>query len=89
MNYFNSEQTAYMEALDKIPLNERCWCGWYRLGECPHCLPGKTCADKCPVCIGVGSRWQIVGADKTFAGADKTFAKCPDCNGTGLAGKEK
>ena len=25
---------------------QRCYCGWHKLGECPHCPAGKTCADK-------------------------------------------
>lgn len=44
--YFNSDQISYMESLHKIPPEQKCYCGWYRLGECPHCPKDKTCADK-------------------------------------------
>lgn len=42
----NSDQRAYSEYIETIPFEQRCYCGWYRLGECPHCPKGKTCADK-------------------------------------------
>lgn len=56
---FNDEQRAYMEELDRIPLQKKCWCGWDMAGECYNCkrddrLKDKTCADKmalaCPEC---------------------------------------
>ena len=57
MSYFNSEQLAHMDALDRMPPETKCWCGWDRLGECWNCnrdCPGKTAADKmaawCPEC---------------------------------------
>jgi hypothetical protein len=34
--YFNREQEEHMKELAKIPREERCKCGWYRLGQCPH-----------------------------------------------------
>lgn len=46
MSYFNSEQEDYMRELAEIPPEQRCYCGWYRLGQCPHCPKDKTCADK-------------------------------------------
>lgn len=58
MSYFNSDQESYMKSLDAIPLEQKCWCGWYRLGECPNCKTTRTCADKvaaqCPVCRNDG-----------------------------------
>lgn len=55
MSYFNSDQEDYMRSLARIDPKEKCWCGWYRLGECPNgCPVDKTCADKlaarCPDC---------------------------------------
>lgn len=51
---FNAEQTEYIEYLGHLAPEVKCWCGWYKLGECPHCPPGKTSADKmavwCPEC---------------------------------------
>lgn len=46
MSYFNVHQQAYMKMLSEIPPENKCWCGWYSLGECPHCPEGKTAADK-------------------------------------------
>ena len=44
---FNEYQLQYMEDLAKIPLEEKCYCGCFRLGKClNNCLKGKTCADK-------------------------------------------
>ena len=42
----NSDQRSYMEYINSLPPESRCYCGWYKLGECYHCPPGKTCADK-------------------------------------------
>lgn len=54
MSYFNEEQQEYMKALADMPPSTKCWCGWYRLGECRTCPPGKTLADRqaasCPIC---------------------------------------
>jgi len=51
---FNEEQNDHLDELDRIPPAERCWCGWYCAGECPHCPPSKTLADRnaaaCPRC---------------------------------------
>lgn len=51
---FNQEQEEYRADLAKVPARERCWCGWYRIGECPRCKPGLTCEQKmtewCPTC---------------------------------------
>lgn len=45
-DYLNSDQLAEMDRLDRIPPEQRCYCGWYDIGKCPHCPVGKTCADK-------------------------------------------
>ena len=51
---FNSEQRDHMAYLARIPLEKKCWCGWYLLGDCPNCGTEKSCADKvamkCPAC---------------------------------------
>lgn len=56
MSMFNSDQLDYMRSLDRMEPASKCWCGWYPLGECPHCPPGKSAADKiaawCPECHG-------------------------------------
>lgn len=47
--YFNEEQEAHMAWLATIPPNERCWCGWDRLGDCSNCNKshaGKTRIDR-------------------------------------------
>lgn len=46
MSYFNEDQEDYMRQLNKIPAESKCYCGWYRLGECVVCPPDKTNADK-------------------------------------------
>ena len=43
---FNEEQREHMKWLASIPPEKRCWCGWYRLGTCPHCPEGRTGAEK-------------------------------------------
>jgi hypothetical protein len=52
--WFNSDQVDYMRSLGEIPPESKCWCGWYSLGECPHCPAGYSSADKikawCPEC---------------------------------------
>lgn len=54
MSMFNSDQRDYMRYLSRRPPESKCWCGWYDLGACPHCPPGKSAADKvaasCPKC---------------------------------------
>ncbi len=51
---FNSDQNDYMDSLARMPLESKCWCGWFAKGECHSCPPEKTCADKialrCPEC---------------------------------------
>jgi hypothetical protein len=53
-DWLNSEQRAYVDDLNKIPASGLCYCGWFRLGECPHCPAGMSAADKiaraCPLC---------------------------------------
>jgi hypothetical protein len=39
---FNDDQRDYMRSLGKLSNDERCWCAWYRVNECPNCPPGKT-----------------------------------------------
>ena len=48
MSYFNRDQEAYMDYLAKLRPEEKCYCGWYLLGECRNgsCDPNKTNADK-------------------------------------------
>lgn len=56
--YLNSEQNDYVDYLHSLPLTEKCWCGWNRLGKCYNCPADKTCADKvaaqCPECHNDG-----------------------------------
>jgi len=47
----NREQREHLAYVESLPLTGRCWCGWYRLGDCwgergcnqQH--PGQTRAD--------------------------------------------
>lgn len=43
---FNADQLDYLRYIESIAPEQRCYCGWYLLGECPHCPKDKTCADK-------------------------------------------
>lgn len=50
----NADQQDYVDSLSKIAPDQKCYCGWFRLGQCGHCPPHLTCADKlaamCPEC---------------------------------------
>ncbi len=52
MSMFNEYQRDRMRELNTMTPEERCYCGWARLGECYNtgktivCQVGKTCADK-------------------------------------------
>lgn len=56
MSLFNADQIRHMEYLNSLPLEDKCWCGWFKLGECATCPPDRTAADKlavsCPGCGG-------------------------------------
>lgn len=41
-DYLNDDQIDYRRSIESIPTSQRCRCGWYLLGECPHCPAGKT-----------------------------------------------
>jgi hypothetical protein len=48
-SYFNEDQQDYMRELARTPPEQLCYCGWYRLGQCPHAAcrtSGKSAADK-------------------------------------------
>lgn len=51
---FNDDQRAYMRDMAALPLEQKCYCAWYRLGECPNCPPGLSVVDRlkleCPEC---------------------------------------
>lgn len=57
---FNSDQEEYMASLSRVPASQKCWCGWYQLGECPDCPPDATCEQKmaaaCSHCRNAPSR---------------------------------
>lgn len=36
MSYFNEEQQDYMRELDSMSPEQKCICGWYQRGKCPH-----------------------------------------------------
>lgn len=50
----NEHQMAEVRYLNSLPPESKCWCGWYRVGECPKCNPTDTEADRalvtCPDC---------------------------------------
>jgi hypothetical protein len=54
----STEQESYMEFLEKLDPAELCWCGWYRLGQCPNCETERSAAEKiaerCPSCHNDG-----------------------------------
>ena len=37
MSLFNEDQEAYMDSLSRMADEVRCYCGWYRFGECYNC----------------------------------------------------
>ncbi len=74
---FNSEQRAEMQALDLMPTNQRCWCGWFTLGSCYSCPPNKTCADK------IASSCLECGADPGANGTHPTLHRI-GCSRKGL-----
>ena len=47
---YSEGQKAHMRWLATLDPTEKCWCGWYKFGDCPNqphgCCPGKTNADK-------------------------------------------
>lgn len=44
---YNKDQLDHMKYLRSIPLEDKCWCGWYLHGECWNgCPDDVTCADK-------------------------------------------
>lgn len=61
---FNADQMAHMRNLNAMPLEARCWCGWWVKGDCIQCqqngLGDLTTADRvkamCPDCKSEPSR---------------------------------
>ena len=54
-SWANTEQNDdYMDSLNRMPPEKRCYCGWYPLGECHSCPSTVSLADKlrlrCPTC---------------------------------------
>lgn len=45
----NQEQQEYVNSLAAIPDENRCWCGWYRLDQCPNCDKSSSLADRLKV----------------------------------------
>ncbi len=47
---FSEGQRDHMAWLKTLDPKDKCWCGWYRFGECPNpphgCRAGKTNQDK-------------------------------------------
>jgi hypothetical protein len=53
---FNDDQLDYMRSLAAIPPAEKCYCAWFRLGECPNCPPGLSAGDRVKLeCRGCGN----------------------------------
>jgi hypothetical protein len=57
MSMFNTEQQEHINYINSLQPEEKCWCGWYILGECYNCNKDKvglTNADRiknmCPEC---------------------------------------
>lgn len=51
---FNSYQQDYMKYLASLKPEEKCYCAWYRVGECYNCPKEATLTDRlkvqCPSC---------------------------------------
>lgn len=45
-SFLNPEQQDHVRELAKVLADKKCYCGWYRFGDCPHCKTSKTNADK-------------------------------------------
>jgi len=60
---FNDDQKAYAKYLNTLPDSQRCWCGWYKFGECPFCRFSLTLHDRKKVeCKKCGSYPDIPGS---------------------------
>lgn len=50
----NDDQADYLRQMNATPPAEKCWCAWFKLGECPHCPPGLSAETRikyeCPSC---------------------------------------
>lgn len=70
MSMFNEEQITHMESLGRMPLEEKCYCGWYSLGNCynGNTLQGKN------FCHSTKSR-----ADYVHEFNDGLERICPHC----------
>ena len=58
MSYFNEDQQDEMRYLASLKPEEKCWCGWYRVGECntpSPCAPEDSMADRLKVTCECGS----------------------------------
>lgn len=58
MSYFNEYQQSEMDYLSSLKPEERCWCGWYKKGECntpTPCNPKDTLANRLKVTCECGS----------------------------------
>lgn len=42
----NQDQCDYIDFLNSLPDEERCWCGWGEHGHCTNCKSVKTFADR-------------------------------------------
>ena len=47
----NDEQESYVSYLNSLHPSMKCWCGWYKFGECYNCssndkIKDKNCQDK-------------------------------------------
>lgn len=45
----NQDQNEWMDYLDSLPPDKKCYCGWNRICECTNteeCKAGKSAADK-------------------------------------------
>lgn len=46
VSYFNSDQQSYMDSLARMPPENKCWCGWFPVGQCHTCPADKTLAQR-------------------------------------------
>lgn len=62
---FNEDQIDYMRDLAAMPREKKCYCAWFCVGECPHCPPTLSAADREKLeCVGCGNYPPAQSLDK-------------------------
>ena len=78
----NEDQKDYMAAIAKLSPEQRCQCGWFKLGECPHCVSGKTLADRLSEskieCEKVGKERKMYGENEDMSNTVQKLSEYED-----------